>query len=345
MNIDYDAYNQMDVKELEKIVSHAKNILNLREQKVTNAFKNKDLIALKAALKLNADQKIPRNAWEELKFNDFKYEDLEFFNFCTTLPKFKENDDDPFNALSKTQQAVLGAFADKRLFDYFIAIPTYAKILKEYAQDFAVAKITSKEMIELLLSHKLLEANKDLLDTVINSGNDIFLEYFFENKTYPFSKEDYKDLYNRTWTYLSDSLLDFIKEKYPEHKDISLSDLVGPVKVNHGKDADYERYKKFLKIEQKSFIRTLNTHNFDKNTVAHLIRAFNNLAPAENEKFMAFTDLIISNHPDLIPVFKEQKSLVTSGHFKKIYEKVANYADFQIDLERKETQPSNRMKI
>jgi hypothetical protein len=104
MNIDYDAYNQMDVKELEKIVSHAKNILNLREQKVTNAFKNKDLIALKAALKLNADQKIPRNAWEELKFNDFKYEDLEFFNFCTTLPKFKENDDDPFNALSKTQQ-------------------------------------------------------------------------------------------------------------------------------------------------------------------------------------------------------------------------------------------------
>ena len=345
MQIDYDAYNQMDVKELEKIVSHAKNILNLREQKVTNAFKNRDLIALKAALELNKDQKIPRNAWDQLQFNDFKFENLDFFNFCTTLPKFKEHDDDPMDALSKTQQAVIGAFSDKRLFDYFIQNPTYAKILKENAKDFAVAKTTSKEIIELLLNHKFLEANQDLLDTVINSGNEMFLEYFFENKTYPFSKEDYKELYDRTWTYLSDSLLDVIKEKYPEHKDISLSDLVGPVKVNHGKDADYERYKKFLKIEQKSFIRTLNTHYFDKNTVAHLIRAFNNLAPAENEKFMAFTDLIISKYPDLICVFKEQQSLVTSGHFKKIYEKIANYADFQVDLERKDGQETNRLKI
>lgn len=345
MQIDYDAYAKMDVKELEKVISHAKNILNLREQKIKNAFTNKDLTALKEALEFNQDQKIPKNAWEELKFNDLKYENLEFFNFCTTLPKFKENDDDPFNALSKTQQAVIRSFSDQRLFNYFIKNPSYAKILKENAQDFAVAKTTSKEMIEVLLSNNFLNPNKELLDTVINSGNETFLEYFFENNTYNFIKEDYKELYNRTWTYLSDNLLDIIKDSYPEHKDISISELVVQVKVNHGKDPDYERYKKLLKIDQAPFIRALNTHTFDKDVVGHLIRAFNNLAPAENEKFMAFTDLIIGKHPDLIPVFKEKQSLVTSRHFKKIYEKVANYADFQVDLDRKEGQTGNRIKI
>lgn len=345
MQIDYDAYTKMDVKELEKIISHAKNILNLREQKITNAFKNKDLVALKEALEFNQEHAIPRKAWEELNFANMKYEHLEFFNFCTTLPKFKENDSDPFNALSATQQAVISSFSDKRLFDYFIKNPAYVEIIKENTQDFAVAKTTSKEMIEALLNHKFLNPNKDLLDTVINSGNETFLEYFLDNNTYNFNEKDYKEIYNRTWTYLSDNLLDRIKEKYPEHKDISISELVGQVSVNHGKDPDYERYKKFLKVDQLPFIRALNTHSFDKEVMGHLIKAFNNLSPKEDEKFMAFTDLIISNYPDLIPVFKEKQSLVTSGHFKKLYEKVANYADFQADLPRNEGESTNRMKI
>jgi hypothetical protein len=345
MQIDYDAYNNMDVKELEKIVAHAKNILNLREQKLTNAFKNKDLTALKEALKFNADQKIPSKAWDSLTFEGMKYEDLEFFNFCIKLPGYKKHDDDPFKHLSKTQHAVISSFSDKRLFKVLVSDTDYMDIIFHLASTYAVKETTPKEIINELIEDKFLITDKNLLDQVINGGKENFLEYFFDNKTYNFTKDDYKELYERTWTYLSDNLLDTIKEKYPEYKHISLSELVKPVDTHHGKDPNYERYKKFIKIEKHAFIRTLNEHHFDESIIPHFIRAFNNLSPAEDEKFLAFVDLIISKHSELIPLFKENKSLATSGHFKKTYEKIANYAEFQGDLPRNEVNNNTRLKL
>lgn len=345
MRIDYDSYNNMDVKELEKVVAHAKNILNLREQKITNSFINKDLVALKAALEFNSEQKIPHKAWEVLDFSKMKYEDLEFFNYCIKLPKYEQHNNDAFQRISKTNQAIISSFSDEKLFKTFMSNDYFINDIHRLAPEYAVEITTPKEIIKELIDNKILNTDSNLLDKVVNSGKENFLEYFFENKVYNLTKDNYKDLYLRTWNYLNDDLLEIIKENYPEHKDIPLSNLIKPVETHFGKDPDYEKYKKFLKIDQNSFIRALNTHHFEKEIIPHLIRAFNNLAPAENEKFMVFTNFIIDNHPEFVSVFKEQKSLAASGHFKKVYEKVLNYADFQIDLVRNDGISNNRLKL
>jgi hypothetical protein len=344
MQIDYDSYTKMDIKELEKVVAHAKNILNLREQKLVNSFKNKDLNALKSALEFNVDKKIPSKAWVELNFENMKYQDLEFFNFCVNLPDYKKKDDDPFKRLSKTEQAVISSFSDEKLFNVFVNDTKYMDMIANLSSIYAVEITTPKKIIKELIDGKFLIVDNKLLNEVINTGRENFLEYFFENKTYNFTKDDYKDLYERTWSYLSDHLLDMIKNNYPEYKEITLSELVQPVETAYGKDPNYERYKKFLKIDKNSFIRALNDHSFDEYVIPHLIRAFNNLSPAEDDKFFSFVDIVIAKHPELIHLFKENKSLVTSGHFKKTYEKVTNYVEFQSDLPRNESN-TNSAKI
>jgi hypothetical protein len=344
MNIDYDAYTNMDQKELEKIAIHVKNVLNLREQKIIAAIERRNLEGLKEGLEHNQDKRLSEKAWQAVSFRDMTEKDIGFFLYVREFPKYKEHDI-VYSSLTKTQEAVYSSFFDKGLFNFFKNNEEFLPMLKELSQ-YAINPKVPKEIIKELFENGLITPEKHIFYKALDGKCQNYLEYFFESNIYNVTNEEYKNLYCIGWNSFNDSLIKTVQKKFPDYKDIKLFDLIQNFTFSgQVKNPFYERYKMFTKIDDTVFIRTLENHPFSTDDINNIVVAFNNLTPSQDAKFPKMVELFVEKFPEYLENLKEAGSLIRSDSFKGVYDKAMNYAELHMHLDKKEDVPNKRVKI
>jgi len=347
MHINYSSYSTLDTEDLKKIIENAQSIIEARDKSLIESIKLKNLNGLIDVLKYNSNKLFSKEVWQELQFNNMTSKDWDFFNFIVKLPQYEEMNKKlrSNNGLNKTQEAIVASFADKKLFDLFMEEPNYKNLIKDLARSHAIENTTSKEVINTLLEHKILLADKDLLNQAISRQKGNFLEYFIENKTFDLHHGHYAQIYEKGWSYLNDKVLDIVKDNYKGYQYNNLKRLLENLSNGFSSKAYYEQYKQFVKLDTPIILRTLKVHEAHVEDVTELIKTFNNLSPTQNNKFMDVAQALVEKKPEFLELFKKSCDLATNKKFKTIYLKVIECLDISSSLEIKEVNNSSKLKI
>lgn len=358
MDIDYDFYTTLDKSVLEKIVSHTKNILNLRDAKTLEAIKTRDVSLLNESLKYNKHKILPSVAWNTVQFVDLTYKQLDFFLYCVALPKFQTEEkkqETAFNnnlidVKNRVQQALISSFKDSQLFNYFLSDSQYSESLKDIIKENAINGHTSVEVIDIIFKNNLVNFDKEFLYNMARYRVSNYLYYILDNQVISLDKNDYEKLYTLTWSYIDNEHFEKITQNCSEYKTISLSSLVENTKnfpidefnpffesYRTGEKL-YGLYKKLIKLDDAIFMRTLKNHEVNSLDINTMITILNNLSPKHNEKFKDLALFIAEKKPELLYAIKNPTPAVNNGNFKQYYTSILEYINLEKKLENKPTQ-------
>lgn len=342
--MNYDDLNNLDQKDLHIIYLKSLEIMSLREQEIINAIKAYDIAALNSALKHNKDKILSSGAWREIYLNmqSLIPDKLEFFLFIKSFPEFEEYNSKIGNSFTLIQQAVCKGFFHVELFDFFVRNKEYSSILKNMVNEHAIVDTVPKEVIHKLFQSKILKPTKKLLDKVLNDVCFNYLEYFLDNNIYQFNEEDYTNIYNHIWAENNYAVLEKIKELFPNHSKIPLSNIldsnciISSYSQASDKDFEQKKYVLFVGLNKEIFSRTLKSHKITKAESFKCIKAFNSRKHNIEENFHCLVQTMIEIEPEYYNSLKKVKGIITSKNFLLMYNKAMNYAELNINLEKRE---------
>jgi hypothetical protein len=332
----------MDQKDLEAIHLKSLKIMEAREQEIINAIHTFDINALKDALATNKDKILSPTVWNEIhiSMHCLNAENIDMFLFIKNLPQFAAQNSKTSSHTTIIEQAICKSFFDEELFDFFYNHQEFSPMLKKMAETYALVDTVPKEVIHKLFQLKIFKPTKKILATVLEYECFNYLEYFLDNELYKLSKNDYKKIYKNIWKECNSSTLDKLKQKYHEHRELPLSELIGGFFIFLGLYEEYDsntidkKYRQFVNLDKDIFSRTLLTHKMSKIDVIGCIKAFDDIAKFNEDNFHCLIELIVNNFPEYCQILKNTKGSIKSQKLKPLYEQAMDYVDLNLDLDK-----------
>lgn len=329
-NINYKSLSETELKDIKKNIDA---ILTDREERMTKAVKDRNLKELKSILKENIDHDLPTSNWKSLSFHKLNFDDLDFFLYVRKLPGYQIFDDeskDKIHKRSKTRDAIWSGLHDKKLFNYFINNPEFSPLVKETINEsylFLQYEIPT-EVIHELFQRKMLSPTKDLFDKSLKEQCLNYLECFIKDNLLDISQDVFYQIYVNNWTKMGNDIFKLMDEKYPDYKNIKLSELMH--KSYNGSNYHYQfppqllaKFKHFINCEDDLFCKIIETHKIEQYDIHSMLWALSDASPTQDEKFYKFVCLIADKYPNLVKEIKEYKSPFTQP-FREIFSTVIN---------------------
>jgi hypothetical protein len=339
--MDKDNYKNMDQEELENLQAHLTNILVEREKIIIAALESRNLNDLKDALKDNKKKILSINAWKSISFQKMTEKDLDFFLYVRDLPNYSKYEQGKcISDLTKTEEALTEAMYNKSLFDAFMKHPELSVELKENIEQFAIRDDIPLEIIKQMFKKKLIKPTLEFRDEIIEGHYDNYLLYFLTEGKPPLKQNEFRRVYLNNWKSINNNpILEIVKNKYPEYKNISLDSLLNSLDIISIGGPITTRYRHFLNLNETVFISALENHPFTKTNVIYLLECLDENPIQFNDKFTKFVNLIIEKFPEHIDSLKAGKKVVQSEEFKPIFEKLINFAELNIEIGKKGITP------
>ena len=353
MEFDLEKYVNLEKKELEASIKKAeenlislKKILMERDNQSYKAFENYDLDLLKKSLEHNEAKVLDSQIWAILTFRYINENHIDFIKYVMNLPEYKVNNNSNYGPISRTSEAVLKGFTNKKLFDFFIANEQFKKsfdfLLNDEDNNQGINPNVPNEIIKELFDRKMLHPSKELVQCFINKNCFNFLDYLYENKIYAFDKEDYHQIYSSCWKNSNETIYKWVTEEYPEYKNIKLDNLVN--KGLTSKQTDFCRnYKIFLDLSDEVFLNTIRVHPSSQVEVTYIIHTLN--SSNEYNKFHKFVELLVSEKPEMIPYLKSAKKHIKSSLLMTEFGKAMEYIEMKENLSSSNEKTKKKLKL
>lgn len=338
--MELDNYKHMDQADLENLNAHLNTLLMERERKIIEALESSDLNGLKAALQDNKNKILSPKAWAKLSFKEMTEKDLEFFLYVRDLPNYSKYEQgkslaDP----TKTEEALLEAMYNKALFIHFINHPELSIQLKNSIEYLAPSDDIPEDIIKELFDRKLIKPTREFIDDIINCGYDNYISYFLDTGKHKFTQNEYKTIYLNNWSIPNDnSILEKVKNQFPQYKDIPLNKVLEPLHDDYGINKS-SRYKQFLKSDESLFLDILKNHPIAAEDIYYIAEICDEKPEYYSVRLEKFLKLIIEIFPEHMKSLHKAKTLVQSDELKPIFDKLIYFAELNRELKEKGITP------
>lgn len=275
-DLNLDSYLDMDNKDLEKIIMHTKNILQLRQQDALKAISTFDQAALEKTFIFNPSKKLTDGMLKVLeeKMSSLRSENLDFYEYAFTLPDVKNN----LPLQSSLNSSLLGqACYDTKILDYCLEKTELKPFLLERWNYF-----DTLEDVEKLFKSKVinLETNPSFIDLTLEYNAQVYIDYLKQNNLFNLQDTQIHQYYKSHWTYLSPSMISFLDEKGTGTEHMLLQEFLSDVSSGDAKQG----FKNLMKSNTLSFEYAIKHHKINSQTINMVCQQFNNLFLGYNNK-------------------------------------------------------------
>jgi hypothetical protein len=219
--IDYKSYLEMDSKDLKKLMEHAENILNVRQQEECDAMMNLDKVALLKTFEQNESRELSDKAWQAFNIYKVTFDTLDFFELIRTLPQYEEKNKQK-NPESYEQILIGKAFENVDYLNYFLERQEYLPIIIKDLQTGKPLKYMSEnksQVVDTLIDRGLLKKPDNEILTQISLWGQPklfmgYLEYALTHHNVTLPQAQAQELFKRNWNHCSSGLLEILWDGY-----------------------------------------------------------------------------------------------------------------------------------
>jgi hypothetical protein len=291
MMIDYKSYVDMDNKDLEQWVSHAKNILNLRHQDELNAVATYDAQALSKTFEHNHRHMLSEKTWGELDVSDLPLEKMDFFDLIRSLPQYQQKNQQYFkeNLATYEEKMVRNSIKNAHYMAYCLDHEDYRPLalkLINKGLPMQYLKVESPEVIDLLVQREIIKPDNNILKQIsqwLEKDNyrlyqyTGYLEYAIVNCGVKLEKQDAQDFFNTNWNQCSPNLREILLRDYVDNKNIPLFKAMENYGVGYSGNKIVDNYKDLVKSNNDRFSNVLSIFSVDESDINMMMKPIRNI--------------------------------------------------------------------
>lgn len=289
--IDYKNYLDLDTEDLEKLVTHAKNIIHLRVQDEVAAINACDSEALLKTFTHNTRRLLSDKAWKALDMDMISFDKLGFFNLMRSLPQYQKKNEEYLSDHYYTYEQKL---ADKSLYD--IQYLNYCLDNDEYTP-FVMKLIESGDFMQ-----NIKQDNTVIIDTLVKGGlvkpdNNILtqINQYLQNRIYnmhhftgyleyaitrhhvqlPVNEAQY--FFKKYWNTCSFELKTILKKQYCSDINMNLDEAMQTYTISVAPVNEMTNYKDLVKTSSERFTEIINMFELTPNAVSKMMQNLRNI--------------------------------------------------------------------
>lgn len=289
--IDYKNYLDLDTEDLEKLVTHAKNIIHLRIQDEVAAINACDSEALLKTFTQNTRRLLSDKAWKALDIDMIPFDKVSFFELVRTLPQYQKKNEDYLKDNYQTYEQKL---ATKSLYDidylnYCLDSEEYRPFILKMIEDGDFMRYIKQEdtrMIDLLVQKELVKPDNDIF-TQINQwlqtrGYNVhhyagYLEYAITRHDVQLPVKEAQMFFKKNWNSCSFELNTILKEQYCSDVKMNLDEAMQTYKISVTSVNEMANYKDLVKTSKERFADIIGMFELTPNTVFKMMQNLRNI--------------------------------------------------------------------
>jgi hypothetical protein len=288
--IDYKHYVNLDTEDLEKLVAHAKNIINLRVQDEVAAVTACDSQALLKTFEQNERRLLSDKAWEALDIDMIPFDKLDFFQLMRTLPQYKKKSEQYLKDNYHTYEEKL---AGKSIKD--VQYLSYCLDNEEY-QPFVMKLIESGEFTSYLKPDDTIIVDTLVQKGLVKPGHDVleqinqwlqnrtynthhftgYLEYVLSQHDVKLPAQDAQEFFKKNWNQCSYPLKKMLLEQGGDVK-MNLDEAMQTYTISLSTANEMANYKDLVKASTERFAETIGMFELTSNAVSKMMQNLRNI--------------------------------------------------------------------
>lgn len=360
--IDYKSYVELDNKELEQLVSHAKNILNLRHQDELNAVTSYDADALKDTFENNQRRMLSEKTWKALDVSDLPLEKMAFFDLIRSLPQYAKKNEQyaKDNLATYEEKMVQNVIRNADYMAYCLDNEDYRPLalkLIEKGRPMQSLRMENTAVIDLLVQREIIKPDNNIIKNMVQwLARDNYrlyeytgyLEYAIVHCGVTLEKEEAQAFFKINWNQCSLNLREILLRDYMDNKEIPLSEAMQNYGVGYSANKAGDNYKDLVKSNNNRFSHVLSMFSVTEDDINLMMKPIRNILNNKNtdgdntvkNNMVALFQYVHQHMPDSQGIFEPWCNDNTYPRFKALASRLMLYIQLDQDIPQNDEENS-----
>lgn len=345
--IDYKNYLTMNNNDLKKLIEHAQNILDVRQQDEIDAMMNMDKAALLKTFEQNDSRELSHKAWQAFNIYNVTFDTLDFFELLRTLPQYELKNKQKYPE-SYEQRLTDKAFENIDYLNYFLSKEDYRSIIIKQIgtrNPFKYVNPHNYLIVDTLIEKGLLQKpNNEILNQIKQWPNPErytgYLEYALTNHNVVLPKEQAQEFFKQYWANCNTRLVNTLWNEYCSDIKMDLDQGVKSYSTTMYPDKA-EMYANFVSTSKEHFKLGLKIFDVTIDSVSQLMNAMRKSITNDYNLNNRIDQSVVDNMVELFSYVKQNlpeartimESYVQDDRFAQ-FKKIANPMILYLQLDQ-----------